>query len=258
MCKRFRLLPAVLLLVLTALLGARVPTAGAAAEFHKFNVVLSAIPTPLRAKDLNGDIDDLNQTKLEPNGVIGLDRINSSWLVNAEVRYFVRQNIALSVGGGRIRKTVSQEYLPAIGQSLHASVSLTSVPLYAGGAYYFKPYNQGDFQARAYVGAGFMSVVYNRLALAAEWLDRTDPNHPALMTFASHVTNDAPGYYVEAGAHLFFATRFSVLLSGLYRSNEIHNMVNERTGAIATDHLGQPLTLDVGGIGFRMALGIGM
>src|SRR5437870_4401347 len=36
MCKRFRRLPAVLLLALLAALVVRVPTAGAAAEFHKF------------------------------------------------------------------------------------------------------------------------------------------------------------------------------------------------------------------------------
>src|SRR5439155_6886205 len=60
MCKRFRRLPAVLLLALLAALVVRVPTAGAAAEFHKFNVVLSAIPTQLRATDFNRVIDATN------------------------------------------------------------------------------------------------------------------------------------------------------------------------------------------------------
>ncbi|TMQ71334.1 MAG: hypothetical protein E6K81_10300 [Candidatus Eisenbacteria bacterium] len=255
MCKRFRRLPAVLLLALLAALVVRVPSAGAAAEFHKFNVVLSAIPTQLRATDFNRVIDVTN-AQLQNNGLAPIDRIHSSWYLDAEVRYFVRQNLALSLGGGRIRKSVSQEYLPAIAQSIVVSANITSVPLYAGGAYYFKPYNQGDFQARAYVGAGFMSVVYNRASLAVTASGITLPPEA---TRGLHATNDAPGYYAEAGAHLFFATRFSVLLSGLYRSNEVHNLVDERSpGTVVRDPRGQPLTLDLGGLGFRMALGIGM
>ena len=50
-----------------------------------------------------------------------------------------------------------------------------------------------------------------------------------------------------------------MLLSGLYRSNEIHNLVDERNpGVLLLNAQGRPLTLDVGGFGFRMALGIGL
>lgn len=244
---RLAVVPAVLLLAL----GWSVPAARAAADVHRFSVVLSAVPTQLRASDFNSLIDQTN-TFLESFGLAPLDRIQFSWLFDAELRYFVRQNLAASAGVGRIKKSTSQEYLPGIGQSITLSAHITSVPLHAGAAYYFKPYNQGDFQARAYVGGGFMSVVYNRASLRAD-----ESGIVTGQAFRITGTNDAPGYYGEMGAHLFFASRYSVLLSGLYRSNQVRNLVDENTGALMRNRQGQPLTLDVGGAGFRMAVGIG-
>jgi hypothetical protein len=248
MCIRFAVVPAVLLLALAW----RVPAATAAADVHRFNVVLSAVPTQLRAADFNSLIDETN-TVLESFGLTPLDRIKFSWLFDAELRYFVRQNLAVSAGVGQIRSSTSQEYLPAIGQSITLSAHITSVPLHAGAAYYFQPYNQGDFQARTYVGGGFMSVVYNRASLGVDFAGVTTGETSARVTG----TNDAPGCYGELGAHLFFASRYSVLLSGLFRSNQVRNLVDENTGALMRNAQGQPLTLDVGGAGFRMAVGIG-
>jgi hypothetical protein len=246
---RLAVVPAVLLLALAW----RVPVATAAAEVHRFNVVLSAVPTQLRAADLNSLIDNTNRTELEPRGLAPLDRIKFSWLFDAELRYFVRQNLAVSAGVGQIRKSTSQEYLPGIGQGITVSAHITSVPLHAGAAYYLRPYNQGDFQARAYVGGGFMSVVYNRASLGVDFA-----GVPGQASSSVTGTNDAPGYYGEMGAHLFFAIRYSVLLSGLYRSNQVRNLVEETSGALMRDPQGRPLTLDVGGVGFRMAMGIGL
>jgi hypothetical protein len=243
----------VLLAVLLLALAWRVPAATAAAEVHRFNIVLSAVPTQLRATDFNSVIDYTNQTFLEPSGLEPLERIKFSWLLDAELRYFVRQNLAVSGGVGRIKKVVSQEYLPSIGQSIVVSSHVTSVPLHAGAAYYFRPYNQGDFQARAYVGAGFMSVVYNRASLGVEFAGVSGQ-----VSSGTTGTNDAPGYYGELGAHLFFASRYSVLLSGLYRSNQVRNLVEESSGVLMRDPQGRPLTLDVGGLGFRMAVAIGL
>ena len=36
------------------------------------------------------------------------------------------------------------------------------MPVHVGGAYYLQPYNQGDFQARAYVGGGLVQYTYTR------------------------------------------------------------------------------------------------
>lgn len=244
---RLAVVPAVLLLALAW----RVPVATSAADVHRFNVVLSAVPTQLRAADFNSLLDQTN-TALESFGLAPLDRIKFSWLFDAELRYYVRQNLAVSAGVGQIKKSTSQEYLPSIGQSIIVSAHISSVPLHAGAAYYLKPYNQGDFQARAFIGGGFMSLVYNRASFQAD-ASGVSPDP----TFKITGTNDGPGYYGEAGAHLFFASRYSVLLSGLYRSNQVRNLVDEKTGQPFPNVQGQPLTLDVGGAGFRMAVGIG-
>jgi hypothetical protein len=245
---RLGVLPAVMFLALAW----RVPVATAAAEIHRYSLVLSTVPTQLRASEFNSLIDVINHNALEPRGLEPLDRINFSWMFDAELRYFVRQNLALSAGAGRIKKSSSQVYLPGIGLNITLSAHVTSVPLHAGAAYYFKPYNQGDFQARAYVGAGFMSVVYNRATL-----ELTESGLVTGQAFRTTGTNDGAGYYGEMGAHMFFASRYSVLLSGLYRSNQVRNLVEETTGAPLYDAQGRPLTLDVGGAGFRMAVGIG-
>ncbi len=231
----------------------RVPSVMAAAEVHRFNLVLSAVPTQVRASDFNSLIDDINRTQLTPRGLEPLGKIKLAWLFDSELRYFVRQNLAVSAGVSRLKKSESQEYLPGIGQSIVLSARVTSVPLHAGAAYYFIPYNQGDFQARAYVGAGFMSVVYNRATIRLDESGIVTGN-----AFRTTATNDGAGYYGELGAHLFFASRYSLLLSGYYRSNEVRNLVNEATGEPLRNAQGGPVSLDVGGAGFRMAVGIGL
>ena len=65
---------------------------------------------------------------MQPRGLQGLDRIKFSWLFDGEVRYFARQNLAVSAGWGRIKTSSSQVYLPGIGQSitLSAHVAISS------------------------------------------------------------------------------------------------------------------------------------
>lgn len=243
----------IVLAVLVLLLSGRVSQVQAAAEVHRLNVVISGVPTQMRATDFNTMIDDVNRTRVEPFGLEPLSRIKLSWLFDAEVRYFVRQDLAVGVGVSRMRAKTSQEYLPTIGESNTLSSEVTSVPVHAGAAYYFTPYNQGDFQARAYVGAGFMNLVYNRASLRWE-----GSGIPGGRGFGWTASNDGPGYYGEVGAHLFFASRYSVLLSALHRSNQVRNLVDENTGALIVDSIGRPVSLDVGGTGFRLAVGIGL
>lgn len=248
MRKRLGFIPAALL---AALLWPA-PEARAAAEVHRLNVVFSAVPTGLKADDFNTAIADKNRTLLALN-LEPLSAINWSWLLDAEVRYFVRPSLAVSAGVSRIRASTSQEYLPTIGASNTVRADITSIPIHAGAAYYFTPYNKGDFQARGYVGGGFMSVVYNRAS--QQW---TGTGIPPGQAFSWTGTNDGPGYYGEGGVHMFFASKLSVMLSALLRSNEVRNLVDESTGAPILDTAGRPISLDVGGIGFRMAVAIGL
>jgi hypothetical protein len=241
--------PAVLLFALAW----RVPAASAAAEVHRFNIVFSAIPTQIQASDFNDLIGGINRTQLEPRGLEPLKKIKFSWLFDSEMRYFVRQNVAVSFGVGQLRAKTLQTYLPGIGQSIDIQAAITSVPVHAGAAYYLAPFNSGDFQARAFIGGGFSSVVYNRASVEVI-ADGIAPDPSTRTTW----TNDAPGFYGEFGGHMFFASRYSVLLSAYYRSNVVRNLVNEDNGQPALDPQGRPLTLDTGGGGFRMAFAIGL
>jgi hypothetical protein len=234
-------------------LGARTPAAFASAEVHRMNIVFSAVPTEVRAGDFNDLIGQINDTRLRPNSLEPLDKISLAWLLDGEIRYFPRPSLAVNLGVSRIRAGTEQEYLPTIGASNTVKADITSVPIHLGAAYYFTPYNQGDFQARAFLGGGFMSVVYNRAA--QRW---TGNGIPGGQGFAWTGTNDGPGFYGEAGVHMFFASKLSLLLSALLRSNEVRNLVDEQTGAPILGVDGQQISLDVGGIGFRMAVGIGL
>jgi len=246
---RYGIIPAVVLLVLLL----RAPDVRAAAEVHRLNFVVSTVPTQVRADDFNGMIEEVNRSRVDPHNLERLGKVKLSWLFDGEVRYFARPNLALSVGVSRLRASTKQEYLPAIGTSNTLRSDITSIPIHAGAAYYFTPYNQGDFQARAYLGGGFMNIVYNRASL--QWLGTAIVSGEP---FQWTGTNDGPGYYGEVGAHLFFASRLSVMVSGLYRSNQVRNLVNEETGAPSVNAQGKAVALDVGGGGFRMAVAIGL
>jgi len=248
-----RIRHAVVPLVLMLAVAVRVPAAFSAAEVHRFNIALSAVPTQVSASNFNDVIVFLNRNALEPRGLEPLKKIQFSWLFDAEMRYFVRQNVAVSFGVSQLKAKSKQTYLPGIGQSIDIQAAITSVPVHAGVAYYLAAFNQGDFQARAYFGGGFSSVVYNRASI--EVLASGITPDPSTRQTG---TNDGPGYYAEFGAHMFFASRYSVMLSALYRDNKVRNLIDESSGQRMLDPTGHPLTLDVGGAGFRMAFAIGL
>jgi hypothetical protein len=75
---------------------------------------------------------------------------------------------------------------------------------------------------------------------------------------------DAPGYYLELGGHMFFAARYSVLISGVYRSSMVRNLhvvrdvIDPETGQTVGEVVEpSPLTLDLSGVGLRMGVNIG-
>jgi len=255
----FRPRSAVLAAVATAILLA--PSAAqSAAEVHRFNVVLSGIPTSVKADDFNDLIDFFNNIALAPGGLEPLAKINFTWLFDGEVRYFATQNLALSAGVGQLRGKSVKEYLPALSQSLNVRAELISVPVHIGAAYYLQPYNQGDFQARMFFGGGLLSYTHSRTTFE-QVLAGVDSTTNAQLggSFKFTNTQDSPGYYGEGGVHMFFASRYSVLLSVLYRSGHMARMVDERTGEVVIDpETHKPFSLDVGGFGFRMAAVLGL
>jgi hypothetical protein len=237
--------------------------AGAAAELHRLSLCLSSTPTSLTADDLNKFLDDYNRITLESRGLEGLDKISFTWLHQAELRYFVRPNVAVSGGFGQIHVRTFREFLPRIAEAITVRTEVVSVPVHVGAAYYLQPYNQGDFQARAFIGGGFVNmtnskVLFERLEFA------TDSATTLGGSTRFRGRRDAPGYYVELGGHMFFASRYSVMIGGLYRGAMVRNLhvvrdvIDPETG-LTTAQVVEPskLTLDLGGLGLRMALNIG-
>jgi len=232
----------------------------AAAEVHRFNLALSATPTGIDAGDLNDAIDFYNNSVINPRGAEPLAQISFGWLFTGELRYFLTRNLAMSAGVGQLRSKTSREYLPALSSSIDVRADMITAPVHVGAAYYLQPYNQGDFQARMFFGGGLVSYTHSRTTFQQS-LAGVDSTTNAELGGSFKLTNtqDSPGYYGEGGVHMFFASRYSVLLSVLYRSGHIARMVDERTGDVVIDpKTGKPFSLDVSGFGFRMAAVIGL
>lgn len=248
-----RLFAAVLCLVLLTPASAR-----AAAEVHRLNLVLSAAPSEIKGGDLNKDIDYVNRNFLENLGLEGLDNITYGWLFGAELRYFVRPDWALTAGIGQLRQQSQREYLPALQQTVQIRQEVLSVPVHVGAAYYFEPYNQGDFQARAFVGGGMLSLTRNRVTSQVS-------NSLAGLNSLTRWNGSGPGYYGEAGVQMFFASSFSVILSGMYRDAKTDQMVITEADSpevvnfpAYNAHAGTPYRLDASGLGFRLGVAYGL
>ena len=233
--------------------------ARAAAEVHRLNLALSAIPTQVKAGDFNDVVRNYNNTVLAPLGFDPLDKVSFSWMFDAELRYFVTRSLSVNAGVGHLRAKTAKEYLPALASSINVHADLITVPVHLGASYYLQPYNQGDFQARMFVGGGMVQYTHSRV-IFEQTLSGADSASTANLggSFKIEGTNDAPGYYLEGGVHMFFASRYSVMLSAMYRSGEVQGIIEENTAeALVNPISGKPLTLDVSDIGLRLSANIG-
>ncbi len=257
------------------------PKAMAAAEVHRLNLVISAIPSQLNGGGMNDLLSRYNEYPLGST-IEPLSKISMGWLFDAELRYFVRPNFALAAGVGHLRTDSKREIQPSIGSDIVVRGEVLAVPLHVGALYYMAPYTQGDFQARAFVGAGLLSVTTGR-GLFTTFEQGLPARGDTLDILSLGGDNrlvgrgESPGYYAEMGAHLFFATRFSLMLGVIYRSAVIRNLSND--GGIMVPYLvrgsnppvylqgplldasNKPIRIpnvDLSGIGVRMALGIGL
>jgi hypothetical protein len=265
--------------LLACALAARAGTASAAAEVHRLSLMLSSNPGSVTADDFNQFLGDFNRTLLQPRGMENIEKLSFGWFHQAELRYFVRPNLALSFGAGQLKTESRREFLPRISQVIQLHASVLSVPIHVGAAYYLTPYNQGDFQARAYFGGGFMSLTNNKASFRKSEVNTDSataiPNgdqresdvrgieiRPGDLSLEGR--GDAPGYYLEVGGHMFFAARYSVMLGGIYRSAKIRDLeveleeVDPETGQVSRRKVTNvPFSLDLSGLGFRMAIGLG-
>jgi hypothetical protein len=255
------------------------PKAMAAAEVHHLNLVISAMPSQLDGGGMNDLLERYNQYPLWARGFEGVDKIGMGWLFDGELRYFVRPSFALAAGVGYLKVETKQEFLPSIGAAINVRGEVISVPVHVGAQYYLAPYTQGDFQARAFVGGGLMSLAASRALFSTFEMGlplRGDTLDVASLGGTNRLvgTGDGPGYYAEVGAHLFFAARYSVIVGAVYRSMKIRDLANDgmimvpedrpvapylRTPLLGTDgKLVRIRGLDLSGVSVRMALGIGL
>lgn len=236
--------------------------AGAAADVRRFSLVLSANPTTIDAGDFNKEIiERVNDQVLTPRGLEGIETISFGWFFDSQVRYFVRPNVAIEAGVGQLRAIQKREFLPRLEAAVQYRAEVLTVPIHVGGAYYLPPYNQGDFQARVYLGGGLLSQVFNRGRLQAEETG-TDSSTTLGGSYRLTARRDSPGYYGEMGVHMFFASRFSVMLGALYRSAVVRDLRVQREvtlpdGEVVVTPLDETGTLDTSGIGGRFAVAIG-
>ena len=268
------------------------PEAMAAAEVHRLNLVISAMPSRIDGGGMNDLLDRYNLYPLDSprRGFKPLDKLGMAWLFDGELRYFVRPNFALAAGASRIKVQTREEFLPSIGASINVLGEVVSVPIHVGAQYYLAPYTQGDFQARAFVGGGLMSLTGSRATFSTIELGlpikATTDGSPDTLDVSSLggdnllvARGDSPGYYAEIGAHLFFATRYSVIVGAVYRSMRIRDLTKHNEGVILVpdpdrlpsevplqveldkDTDGKPFyhipELDLSGFGVRMAVAIG-
>jgi len=241
-----RALPGLLALVLIA---AGAGAARAAAEVHKFSLVLSAIPTQIVGGDFNDQIDLVNRS-LTASSLESLNKITYGWLFDAELRYFVRPNFAVAAGVGQLRSKSQREYSFTRTDDVTITAEVLSAPIHVGGDFYFAPYNQGDFQARAYVGGGVLSLTNTYGTITTVRQTTVAPG-----TFRGEGSGDAPGWYAEAGAHMFFAVRYSVMLGVIYRSAVVGTTNAFFNGELVQANV--PRSIDMGGAGARMSVAIG-
>ena len=232
--------------------------ARAAAEIHRLSLVISGMPSQIQADGFNGAIDRYNQLVLAPIAYEPIDRVQFGWQFQGELRYFVRPNWSINAGVSQLRVVTRREFLPALNQAVNVNADLLAVPVHLGASYYMTPYNQGDFQARGYFGGGLLSYTHGRATIEQTL---SNPDTTLIQRFGGPFkfvgAMDAPGYYIDAGVHMFFALRYSVLLSAFYRSGDLKAMVDERTGAPLFDSDGEPFHVDVSGVGARLGVALG-
>jgi hypothetical protein len=251
-----------------ALLAGRALEASAAAEVHKMNLVISANPTSMAGGGFNDRLGDFNDLVLAPRGNETIKPIEFGWLYEGELRYFVRQNVALVGGVGFLSSESKREFLPAILASINIRAQVETIPVHLGATYYLAPYNQGDFQARTYLGGGILTVAntqvhFSKDEVGTDSLTTYGGLRPGgSSTYEVSGQRGGPGYYLEAGAHMFFASRWSVLIGAGFRDVKVRGIPlilsdQNRFGTPETNAF-ETTDLDLRGGSFRMAVAYGL
>jgi outer membrane protein W len=210
------------------------------------------MPTSLALEDVNESIDQLNAITAQPPFELApIDHITWGAMFGAEAKYFVNRNWALVAGFGRISRQSILDLQPQAETSTTIKAKVRTVPRYIGVDRYFAPSTSGDFTLRPFVGAGYMDLVETKVAFGA-----TSTSTTGTIGEQQTALGEGNGGYVEAGIHMMFPSRYSVLVNANYRLAKASRLYDETTGALLFAEDGEPYQVDVSGFGIRFAVNI--
>ncbi len=248
---------AAVVLGLTAVtLGALAPVVRADEQrVNRLGLALSIMPTSLALDDVDAATDKLNAETAaleEPFGSQApIDKITWDGLWQAELKYFVNRKWAVIAGLGQIKKESKLELQPVADGSTLIRSYVRSVPIHLGADYYFEPRTSGDFTWRPFVGGGYMRVGDTKVTEGYD-LVRPDSTLKTIVT----ANGTGHGFFVEAGTHLMFPSRYSILINAHYRNAKTGQMTNVDTGEDVQLVPGEEFVTDISGFGLRFALQI--
>jgi hypothetical protein len=238
--------------------GSLVPDARADEQrVRRLGLALFVMPTSLGLSDVNDQIDRLNQETaafgqpFSPQAPI--DEITWDGLFGAELKYFVNRKIAVVAGVGQIKRESKLDLLPVADGKTLIRGYVRAVPIHIGADYYFEPRTSGDFTMRPFVGGGYMKVADTKTSFG---FDMVRPDS-ALREFTTAYGN-GHGFWAEAGAHLMFPSRYSILVNAHYRNAHVRQMNDIETGRIIETPDGDGVETDISGFGLRFAVQIGL
>jgi hypothetical protein len=243
---------AVVGLVSGALVTLAVPGHADEQRVKRFGVALYVMPTGLALDDFNQSVDNLNQFTGQ-QGLAPIDQIHWAAQFGLEGRFQATHHWMLVAGFGQIKKRSELNLIPQVGQSIVVTASILSVPENLGAAYYFNPKTSGDFTLRPFVGGGMIRLVETKAKLGGQAV-------LADTTFGSfsRPQGEGGGYYAEAGVHMMFPSRYSIILNGIYRHAKTSRVYEETTGQLLYNVDGSPYELDLSGVGLRLAFQINL
>ncbi len=218
----------------------------------RLGLALYAMPTSLNLHDVNESIDELNSITAQPPFELApIDKMTWGAMFGAEAKYFVDRNWALVLGFGRISRQSILDLQPQATTSTTVKAKVRTVPRYLGVNRYFAPKTSGDFTLRPFVGAGYMDLVETKVSFGA-----TSTSDQGTIGESQTSLGEGNGGYVEAGIHMMFPSRYSVLVNANYRHAKATRLYDETTGELLLSNDGDPYSVDVSGFGIRFAVQI--
>jgi outer membrane protein W len=248
---------AVLTLVMIAS-GSLVPAAHADEQrVSRLGLALFVMPSSLALGDVNDEIGRLNARTaafgLPFISQAPIDKITWDAPFGAELKYFVNRKFAIVGGLSQVKTESKLDLLPVADGKTLIRGYVRSMPIHIGGDYYLEPRTSGDFTMRPFVGAGYVKVADTKTSFGYE-LVRPDSTARDVHPFYGN----GHGFYTQAGVHMMFPSRYSILLNAHYRNAHVRQMNDIETGGVQLDPQGELVETDISGFGLRFAMQIAL